>query len=222
LRFFGLIAGLGVVVWFLLSPWMSIGEMQLAGVIASDTEDILAEHAVVEGRPLILIRTAQVEDRIEADPWVKEADVTLHWPDEVVVRVVERTPQAWVETASGWSRRGEDGEAVPSPAEPDNTLGWVRLPAVLEGDAAGSDLVLGSIEFLSALPPQLAVTSAIRHEDGELWAVVDGYQVRLGRATEMREKAVSLVALLSEEIPTTSTLVLIAPTNPAVAPAVGT
>jgi len=124
-------------------------------------------------------------------------------------------PRAWVETAGGWSRRSEDGAPVPSRASPDNTLGWVRLPTLTADEASGSALVIGSIEFLMALPPELAVVASLRLEDGELWAVVDGYQVRLGRPVAMKEKAVSLVALLGEGMPKSSVLVLVAPTHPA-------
>jgi hypothetical protein len=54
--------------------------------------------------------------------------------------------------------------------------------------------------------------------DGELWAEVAGFQVRLGRAVEMRAKALSLAALIREQPAPGSILTLIAPTHPAVTP----
>jgi hypothetical protein len=45
---------------------------------------------------------------------------------------------------------------------------------------------------------------------------VTGFQVRLGRATEMRAKALSLAALLREQPAPGSILTLIAPTAPAI------
>jgi hypothetical protein len=92
---------------------------------------------------------------------------------------------------------------------------------VAEADVADS-VALGAIEFVAALPPEVARLTAVRFEAGELWAVVDGYQVRLGRDTEMTEKAVSLLTLLGEGLPKSSVLVLVAPTHPAVLPAAGT
>jgi cell division septal protein FtsQ len=216
LRFLLLLIGLGAIVWFALSPWVSVGRVRTAGVVSSDAAAILEAHQIVVGTPMILVRTGEVEGALESDPWVIEADVALDWPNDVVVKVTERVPRAWVETAGGWVRRAEDGFPVPSGIEPDNTLGWVRLPTVTEEDAVQSDLVLGSIDFLANLPPQIAVLTAVRLEEGELWAVVDGYQVRLGRATEMRQKAISLVSLMAEGLPKTATLVLIAPTHPSV------
>jgi cell division protein FtsQ len=190
----------------------------VAGVVHSSTAAILDEHQVIAGRPLILIETGEVVAEIERDPWVITADVDLVWPNDVVVRVVERVPRAWVETSAGWSRRAEDGGAVPGPAEPDNSLGWIRLPTITDAEAMGSAVVRGAIEFVASLPPEVARLTAVRLEAGELWAVVDGYQVRLGRETEMAAKAVSLLTLLGEGIPKSSVLVLVAPTHPAVLP----
>jgi cell division protein FtsQ len=221
LRFLALVGFGGLVVWFTLSPYLSVATVVIEGARESDTAGILAAHSVEPGTPMILLRIGQVTEALEADPWVVAATVSLRWPDEVTVEVVERTPRAWVETSGGWTRRAEDGVAVPSPSSPDNSMGWIRLPRVLEEDAADSDLILGSIEFLVNLPPELARLTAVRFEDGELWAVVDGYQVRLGRAIEMREKALSLATLLGQDIPKTAIIVMIAPTHPSYLPASG-
>jgi cell division protein FtsQ len=216
LRFIAILTVVGGLVWLALSPLMSASRVRVAGVVASDTEAILAANGVTVGTPLVLIGAAAVEAELEADPWVVDADVQIDWPNDIVVRVEERVPRAWVETEGGWSRRAVDGGALPGPPEPDNTLGWVHLPLVTEDQAPSSEEVIGSVEFLDALPPDLATSTSVRLEGGELWAVVAGYQVRLGRAVEMRDKATSLVGLIATEPPSTATLVLIAPTRPAV------
>jgi cell division septal protein FtsQ len=221
LRFLAVLSAAGALVWFALSPWVSVDRVRTAGIVSSGADAILEAHRVVPGTPMILLRPGDVERALETDPWVVEAEVGLDWPNDVVVKVAERTPHAWVETAGGWARRADDGMPLPSAPEPDNTLGWVHLPTVSEDEAPTSELVLGSIEFVAGLPPEMAALTAVRLEDGELWAIVDGYQVRLGRATEMREKAVSLVSLMAEGIPKTAILVLVAPTNPAVSGATG-
>lgn len=218
LRFLAVISLAGVVVWFLLSPYLSVAAVSVTGAASSEAEAILAAHSVIPGTPMILLRPTAVETAIEGDPWVVDAEVALRWPDTVTVTVIERVPRAWVETAGGWVRRAEDGHAVPSAATPDNSLGWVRLPDVADADAADSELVTGAVEFLMALPPETARAASVRHEAGELWAVVDGYQVRLGRPVEMKEKALSLVTLLDRGLASGSVVVLIAPTHPAVLP----
>lgn len=216
LRFLGVVAVLALAVWFMLSPYMSIEELEVEGVASSDTMSILAAESVVVGRPLVLVRTVGVEEALESDPWVQDATVTRHWPNRITVSVTERLPRAWVETSDGWSRRAEDGEAVPSAPEPDNTLGWARLPEIGGGEAPAREEVVGAVEFLMSLPAELAMATSLRMESGEMWGVVDGWQVRLGRPVDMKEKALSLVALLDQGIEDGSVIVLIAPTHPSV------
>lgn len=216
LRFLAVVGVLALAVWFMLSPYMSVSQLEIEGVASSDTSAILASESLVPGRPLILVSTSGIEQALEADPWIADADVSRHWPDRVTVSVVERLPRAWVETADGWTRRAEDGEAVPSPSEPDNTLGWVRLPDLAAGEAAGREEVLGGVDFLMSLPEELARATSLRMEGTEMWGVVDGWQVRLGRPVDMTAKALSLVALLQQGIEPGSVIVLIAPTHPSV------
>jgi cell division protein FtsQ len=219
LRFLVVVAILGAGAWLMLSPIMSVHEVRVVGVTSSDTYDVLAENELVVGRPMILTRAGSVVAELETDPWVSVASIDLDWPNRVVVRVEERVPAAWVQTSAGWSRRTSDGVALPSAPQPDETLGWARLSEVLEPDAAESAVVLGAIEFISGLPDDLRTDVIVRIEDnGEMWAVVSGYQIRLGRPVEMTAKALSLAALLEVDPPLGAVLTLIAPTHPAVTP----
>lgn len=219
LRFLVVVAFLGAGAWLMLSPIMSVHEVTVVGVTSSDTYDVLAENELVVGTPMILTRAGSVVADLETDPWVSDASIDLDWPNRVVVRVEERVPAAWVQTSAGWSRRTSDGVALPSAAQPDETLGWARLSEVLEPDAAQSAVVLGAIEFISGLPDELRTDVIVRIEDnGEMWAVVSGYQIRLGRPVEMTAKALSLAALLEVDPPVGAVLTLIAPTHPAVTP----
>lgn len=218
LRFLGVLGAGAAVVWLFLSPYLSVHEVRAAGVGQSETQRILAEKMVIAGTPMILLRPGSIEAALETDPWVAGARVELHWPNSVMVRVEERVPAAWVETGGGWTRRANDGAAVPSRNQPDETLGWVRLPDVPDSQGASSLEVLGGIEFLTALPLELQIRTVVTVESGELWAETAGYRVRLGRPVEMTAKALSLVALLQEGPPRESILTLIAPTHPAVTP----
>ncbi len=206
---------MAALVWVALSPWFSVNQVRSTGIASSDAHELLALHNVVAGTPMVLIRAGSVEEALETDPWISDARVHLNWPDEVVVRVVERVPVAWVLTSGGWVRRSLDGVALPSPSKPDSTLPWVELPTMVETEAESSRLVLGAIEFVTSLGRGEAI---IRQLGGELWATVAGFDVRLGRPVDMTEKARSLGALLEEPIPPGSILVLIAPTHPAISP----
>ncbi len=208
----------GILVWLAFSPWLSVSQVRAAGIAASHANETLAAHRVVAGTPMIMLRPAAVERALELDPWIRSARVHLQWPDEVIVRVDERVPVAWFQTAGGWARRDIEGVAVPGPNSPDDTMPWIRLPALDDGDAESSVFVLGAAEFVASLPDSKHFDITMRVEGGELWAVVEGYQVRLGRPVEMGAKALSLIVLLGEPLAENSILVLIAPTHPAVKP----
>lgn len=217
LKFLLFVVVVGSLLWLAFSPWLSVSQVNTSGIEASNSHSVLVEERVVAGTPMILISRPGVEERLLADPWVADATVRLDWPDQVTVEVVERTPTAWVRTEGGWTRRAVDGVALPSPADPDENMARIDMPVVGDEEATESTDVLGALEFVESLPDDLHQGTVVTWVEGEIWATVDGYRVRLGRAVDMAEKALSLDALLEKQIPEGSTLVLIAPTNPAVA-----
>lgn len=218
-RFLIVLGVIGAIVWLLLSPLLSVKEVTTSGIAASASHSALVEQGVVAGTPMILIRAERIVAGLEHDPWVREAVVDLDWPNRVVVRIEERMPIAWVETADGWDRRAVDGVALPSTGEPDETMPKIQLGSLAASEAGNSRDVLGALEFADALSAELKSGAIVRAEaNGELWAVVSGFQVRLGRPIEMKAKALSLDALLREQPAAGSTLTLIAPTHPAISP----
>ena len=215
LRFLLALVVAGAVAWLLFSPWLSVNQLETAGIATSDAHAILARHRIIAGTPMILISAGRAEAALEEDPWIAEASVDVTWPDRIVVEVTERTPVAWTRSESGWTRRAIDGMALPSAAEPDGTMARVELPDLDDEEAVTAADMLGALAFVDALPDRLHQGTVVTTHDNELWAIVTGFQVRLGRPVEMREKALSLTALLAEGIPESSIVVLIAPTNPA-------
>ena len=144
------------------------------------------------------------------------ATVSKKWPDEVRVEVVERVPVAWTNTDTGWTRRAIDGVALPSEEEPTTELPHVDMTELAEVAAATSPDMLAALEFVAALAPGLEDGAVVHMHEGELWAEVSGFSIRLGRADEMTEKALSLAGLLRQQIPEGSVIVMIATTNPSV------
>lgn len=206
----------GSLLWLVFSPWMSVKQVTTRGVAASRSHFVLTEEGVVAGTPMILVNPSQVEERLLEDPWVADVAVRRLWPNEVTVEVVERTPTAWVRTEDVWTRRAVDGVALPSEPDPGEDMAWIEMSELTEREATESTDLLGALEFVEALPADLHPETVVTRVEGEVWATVDDYQVRLGRAVDMTEKALSLDALLDQGIPEGSTVVLIAPTNPAV------
>jgi cell division protein FtsQ len=211
---FVMVAGAGV--WLAFSPWLSVSQVTTTGIQAGQSHSVLVDHGVTAGTPMILISEPTVERALLEDPWVAEAEVGIDWPDRVTVAVVERVPVAWVLTETGWTRRALDGVALPSDPDPDDEMARIEMPDLDDEEALESAELLGALEFVAHLDGRFHSGTVVTSDDGETWATVSGFQVRLGRPVDMGEKALSLGALLNEDIAEGSTLVLIAPTNPAV------
>jgi cell division protein FtsQ len=215
LKFLVVIVLAGASAWLLFSPWLSVGRVETDGIVSSSANSILADSGVRAGAAMILIDPGKVESRLLEDPWISQATVSRDWPDLVTVHVEERLPVAWVRSAEGWARRAVDGVALPSAPEPDDSMGRIEMSEVGESETTTSPELLGALEFMSALDSDLHDGAIVSLRDGMLWATVEGFEIRLGRATEMTQKALSLAALLDEGL-TPGTLVnLIAPTHPA-------
>ncbi|HXV72427.1 MAG TPA: FtsQ-type POTRA domain-containing protein [Acidimicrobiia bacterium] len=214
LKFLTVVLVVGSLVWLALSPWLSISQVDSTGISVSTGHAVLVERGVIAGTPMIQVSESGTESALMSDPWIESADVDKHWPDRVTVTVVERVPVAWTNTESGWTRRAVDGVALPSGPEPDEEMAWVDMPHLAAAAAETAPEMLGALQFIEALPADLQRGAVVTSNEGELWAFVAGYQVRLGRGVEMREKALSLDALLDRDIPEGSLLNVIAPTHP--------
>lgn len=200
LRLIVVLGIVGAIVWLFLSPTMSVDTLEVNGVDSSRTEEILSQENVVVGTPLVLIRSGAVEQRLLDDPWVKTANVHLNWPNGVVVAIEERTPVAWLQTQDGWARRAVDGVALPGADTPDETMAQIFLPEIADVDVYESFVVLGALEFVDALPDSLRSGAKVEVRGVELWAIVSGFEIRLGRPTEMEAKALTLFALLGKNL----------------------
>lgn len=199
-------------VWLLRSPLLALHEVSVGGIDRAEVDGILAGAGVIEGKPMVSIRLDRVEEALLEDPRIKQAAVALDWPQRIVIEVVQRRPVAWAAVGDSWALVGADGVALamsdrPASGFPRLEVGWGAEPTVE---------VLGGLAFLSELDPVVGARTTLIAAGGELWALIDGMNVRLGRPVEMESKARALEAVLVEGVPATATINLIAPARPAV------
>lgn len=214
--FLVVLGSLGLAFWLVTSPLLSVQTITIFGATHAQVEEVLAAQQVVEGRPLIAIRSDSVAEAIESDPWVRSAGVELVFPSHVEVTVEERVAVAWVPTGARWGLIADDGVVVRYADEPSSEAAPVQIRA--EDPGLGLTVsepeILGAVAFLQALPADLAATAIVRLADQEMWAWVAERNVRLGRPIDMAAKASALAAIIDSAPP--GVIDMIAPTRPAI------
>ncbi len=214
-----LVAGVWALIWVAQSPLFSVTSIEIDGSERASVGAVLEAENVYPGRPLILIRTGAVEAALLADPWVKEASVHRRFPDRVEIEVEERYEVAVVPATDGWKTVSDDGHIMRSVPAPPVGLAVVGpgVAFAAPGGETVSTTMMGVVEFLAALPSEIAATTSIRQAGDELMAEVGAHRIRLGDPTNMAAKAVALTALLDDErVAANAVIDLIAPTRPAV------
>lgn len=210
------VAGLATAVWVVGSPALSIKAIAVDGAINTPVDSILAEVGITSGEPLLLVSTGSAEVALRANPYVADVAVRKVFPNTIEVVLIERVPVAVLEHRTGDVVVAADGMVLAATGEVEfATRGRVLASAdpVEVGERITEVFDLAAIRFLAAWQGMPAVVSQI---DGELWADVDGFTVRLGGPIEMDQKARSLAAVILEGQPTGSLINVIAPTRPTV------
>jgi cell division protein FtsQ len=131
-------AGWGIA-WLAQSPLFSVASIEITGAEHATVTEVLADHDVYPGRPLVLIRSGAVADALEMDPWVREASVRRVFPNRIDVEIIERTEVAVVPAADGWRTVSDDGRVMVQ--VPDPPAGLARVSAAVAVAAPGGDWV---------------------------------------------------------------------------------
>lgn len=217
------VVALGIVLWIGSSPYFSVNSITVTGADRADLNRALEVAGLTEGGPLILAPTDEATAAILADPWVADARVTKVYPDMIEILIVEHTPIARLVTLNGQAVVAEDASVVVFGGTGILSASGDELPEIrlgtslpLVGTIAVDPDVVGATEFFATLDPVLAKGASISELDGELWAVVNGFDVRLGLPNAMAEKARSLAAVLEVGQQPGSVINVIAPARPTV------
>jgi cell division protein FtsQ len=216
----GFVLGVAVIatVAVLHSPWMSVHEIEIIGADRADVAGRLAEAGIGEGAIMIWVNTAEVEAAVLADPWVRDVRAERIFPDRLVVEVVERNESAWVGGQDTWMLVAEDGTVLEVASEPGAGLlsADLRFLDLEPGDQPSDDAWHEVVAMADVLSPDVAARTRLAWRGAEVWTVVDGLDIRLGRIVDFAEKAQSLEAMLGEDLPWGTVVDLVAPSRPAV------
>jgi cell division protein FtsQ len=83
-------------VWVTTSPRFALQAITFAGASRADPGELARSAGLVKGVNLFQLDLAAAQRALEQHPWVREAEVTRHFPAAVSVRIAEHVPAALV------------------------------------------------------------------------------------------------------------------------------
>lgn len=113
------------------SAGLRVDDLQVVGRHRTEARAILETMDVRRGMAILRLDTDATRRKLEALPWVKQAEVSRHLPNVVAVRLVERQPLAIWQLQGALSLIDQDGEVIPDV----DVRRFAELPVVVGEDA---------------------------------------------------------------------------------------
>jgi cell division protein FtsQ len=153
------------------SQWFAVENVSVIGAVYTDADQLAAIVADLEGTPVLLVDTDDVERRVEEIAWVDSARVTTRFPDAAQIDIRERTP---VVATAGSDERSRvldvdarvltviDGQPV-APV-------WIAGPEPLDLDVAA----FAPVGYAAAASLVTKLTPTIRGRVDSIYVTPDG------------------------------------------------
>lgn len=211
---------LATVVGVAHSSLLAVESIDIQGASRADVAARVAQAGLGPGALLLYVDAGAIEDAVRADPWVVDARVERIWPDRVVVEVLEHEPLVWIEGISGWMLVARDGTVLERAGEPGTGLmrAAVAFPDRVPGDDPIDPAWREIVDMALVLADDIGGTLRLELRGPELWTVAFGHEVRLGHPIDLADKARTLRALLSEDVPDGVVIDVSSPLRPALVP----
>ena len=154
-------------------------DISITGLGRTQERDVQAVLDIDSGMPLLAIDLVEIQSRVEALPWVKEAVVNRVLPGSVSIELEERVPFALSQVNGRVALIDRDGVTIT-----DRGLGEYRELMLVVGEATPE--LLHQLEELTSVTPQLAnrIRSAVRI-NGRRWDLLFRNGVRVKLPSEM-------------------------------------
>jgi cell division protein FtsQ len=186
------------------SPFLDVDRVDVVGTRHLPVDEVRRVVEVAHGDALLRIDLGAVERRVEALPWVADADASRDLPGALRVHVTERAPVAFV--------RGDDGTATLVAAD-GTVLGVVLVPPPEAVEITGVRRVPSPGSVLSPpaaagavaqLPPALATrvgVIALRDGGDVALGLRAGGEVRVCSLDDLPAKGAAALAVLERVAP---------------------
>ena len=110
---------------------LALENVEVVGRQRQSAASILATLGVQRGMPMLAIDLAAAQARLQALPWIRNADVERQLPDTLFIRLTEREPFAFWQRNGALSLIDRDGTVIPT-----DDLAQYAPRIVLVGDDA--------------------------------------------------------------------------------------
>ena len=188
------------------APIFTVKSVVVTGAQRLTREHVLERASIPADATLPRLPAAEVERRLEADPWIAQAKVLRHFPGTVELRIVERAPVAIVD-AGGTRLWLIDGSAVwlaKASTEQSASLPSVRdienlVPKA--GAQSPSAELRNALQVLQGLSPELrgrVRTMSAPTVDRTALILAHGVQVFVGSSEDIAKKDQVARAILAQ------------------------
>lgn len=191
------LVGLGAVATA-YSPLFAVSEVTVLGTDRLDPDAVEAALSGELGTPLALVDSSAVKAALVGFPLVESYSIEARPPQELVVRIIERTPVGVVSTRAGFSLVDAAGVVLATTADAPE-----GFPVIEATGGAGSRSFRAVGAVYRSLPAdireQVSAMSATTPDDVTL--TIDGADVVWGSADDPVEKARVLRAAMAAQPP---------------------
>ena len=185
------------------SSLFEVKQVSPSGVSSRTRASYDAAVAQIEGHPVLLVDTHEIESQLEKNPWVREARVTTDFPDSAAIEIVERVPLATYEGAdTRWRIIDVEGAVVDVIANRPLAFMPISGPgAEAESGGSAGDAFRHAAELIGALSPaaRSRTEQVVVSNTGELSLEFESTMVVLGAPANLLDKLTWLEALLQDE-----------------------
>lgn len=78
----------------LLTRHFSVNEIIVSGNYHLDTNDIVKSMNIIKGKPLLDIRSTDINEKLSENPWIKSVALKKQFPGTLLIKVEEAAPRA--------------------------------------------------------------------------------------------------------------------------------
>ncbi len=135
----------------MIQRWLEVKTVTVEGLHRIPRQQVLEQVALSSGTPVHHIVTAEIKERVESHPWVKEAVVTRVPFHELRISIVERIPAAVIHSGSENFLSDDEGHVLAKLGQEDESalpmVTGIDPKGLAKGDAAVRHAVKSGVEL---------------------------------------------------------------------------